>query len=178
MQSAAAHPARDHTAIFESLYDQYRRSAYGLAFLILGDPQAAEDVVQEAYVAVWRSAGSIVAAEESLRSWVLTIVRNRAIDQLRGRAYRQTAFGLDTAMSAVASDDPEHTVLLNDDRARIRNALEHLNARQRQTLELGYFGGLSQTEIARHLGVPLGTVKGRMRSGLTRMRGLLQLADG
>lgn len=178
MQSAAAQPARDQTAIFEWLYGQYRRSAYGLAFLILRDPQAAEDVVQEAYVAVWRRAASIAPAEASLRSWVLTIVRNRAIDHLRGRAHRQTALGLDTAISAVAPDDPEHTVLVNDDRARIRKALGHLNARQRQTLELGYFGGLSQTEIARQMGVPLGTVKGRMRSALTRMRGLLQLADG
>ena len=167
----------DETEVFEWLYGQYFRRAYRLAFLILRDAQAAEDVVQEAYVAVWRRAASIDPAEGSLPSWLLTVVRNRAIDHLRGRAYRQTAIGLDAASSAVAPDDPERAALVSDDRSRIRDALEQLNARQRRTLELGYFGGLSQSEIARQLGVPLGTVKGRMRSGLTRMRGLLQLAE-
>lgn len=165
------------TEAFESLYGQYRRRAYQLAFVILGDSQTAEDVVQEAYVALWRRTASLDPAEGSPSSWLLTVVRNRAIDHLRGRAHRQTGMDLDAASSTVAPDDPERAALLNDDRARIRDALDQLNARQRRPLELGYFGGLSQAEIARQLGVPLGTVKGRMRSGLTRMRWLLQLAE-
>jgi len=165
---------RGEIAAIEWLYDQYGRVAYGLAVRILHDPPAAEDVVQEAYLAVWRRGMAFDPARGSLRSWLLTIVRNRAIDQLRSRAYRQKAIGLETFGSADGVGDPEQTALMTDECVSLRRLLEKLSMGQRRTLELSYFDGLSQTEIALQMGVPLGTVKGRMRLGLGRLRIMLR----
>jgi len=181
---SVGYPDADLVALFRAgdpgavaaLYDRYARLAYGLALRILNDRMAAEDVVQEAFVAVWRNAAAFDQARGNLRTWLLTIVRNRAIDRTRGAPHRKEVAGLDAATEVPGGDNPSDVVVANADRAAVRRHLRALPDRQRDTLELSYFGGLSQTQIARRLQVPLGTVKGRMRLGLLKMRQSLELS--
>jgi len=163
----------DATAI-ESLYDRYGRLAYGLALRILNDRQAAEDVVQDAFVGVWRNAGSFDRSRGSLRNWLLAVVHNRAIDRLRGTARTRQETQLETIERTAAVPDPWEAVALDLERKQIVEAFRQLPEAQRLTLELAYFRGYTHTEIARHLNLPLGTVKGRMRMGLEKMRSFLQ----
>jgi RNA polymerase sigma-70 factor, ECF subfamily len=158
----------------ERLYERYGALAYTLAHRVLRDPGAAEDVVQDAFLAMWRNARTYSVTRGSLRSWLCTIVRNRAIDRMRGRAGRSR---LDVPLDVTAdrSDgvDVADRVVERFEAERVRLGLSTLSAPQRQTLELAYYGGLSQTEIAGQMNVPLGTVKGRTRAGLQRLRALL-----
>lgn len=166
--------ARQDERAIATLYDRYGGLAYGLAYRILGDRAAAEDVVQEAFLSVWRRAVSFEAARGSARSWLLSIVHHRAIDRLRGtpgRARQDTP--LDEVEWVVAVDDPWRDVELTLQREALRRGLDGLPEEQRRAIELAYFGGYTQTEIAGATGVPLGTVKGRIRMGLHKLRGLL-----
>jgi RNA polymerase sigma-70 factor (ECF subfamily) len=167
---------RDDVALAE-LYDRYGRLAFGLAYRLLGERGAAEDVVQEAFLAVWRRAGSFQADRGSARGWLMSIVHNAAIDRRRGRFKReQTDVPLDDLAFKLETDAEDTFAAVADGivAAEVRRALTELPAEQRQAIELAYFGGLTQHEIATRTGTPLGTVKSRMRLGLHKLRTLLQ----
>jgi RNA polymerase sigma-70 factor (ECF subfamily) len=158
----------------EELYDAYGSLAYTLALRVVRDPHIAEDVVQETFLAVWRRSESYDSSRGSLKNWLCRICRNRAIDRVR-RGRSRTAFGvsIDEAVNEPSLSDTWSQVAAELTRQQVRQALDELPADQRQTLELAYFGGYSQTEISQAMEVPLGTVKGRARLGLARLRGQL-----
>jgi RNA polymerase sigma-70 factor (ECF subfamily) len=164
---------------FEVLYDRHGGAAYSLAYRIVGDRAAAEEVTQEAFISVWRSGARFDAARGSVRSWLLSVVRNRAIDFLRSRAGKapKLTFDDDAALEArPAQERTEEEALQRETAAEVRGALGNLPDPQAKVIELAYFGGFSHSEIARILGLPMGTVKGRMRLGLEKIRG--ELAEG
>ena len=159
-----------------ALYDRYGGLAYSLAYRILEDRGAAEDVVQDAFVSAWRRAVSFQPGRGSVRTWLLSIVHHRAIDRLRGTPGRARRDGpLDEAQvdRVVAVEDPWREVETTLQRDALKRGLATLPEEQRRTIELAYFGGYTQTEIAGVMGVPVGTVKGRIRIGLQKLRGLL-----
>ncbi|MCC6629314.1 MAG: sigma-70 family RNA polymerase sigma factor [Chloroflexi bacterium] len=158
----------------EEFYDRYSRLAYGLAYRILGDATAAEDVVQEAFVNVWRQAPSYDPRRGAVRTWLLSIVHHRAIDVVRSRANRQFDVQIDLVEQRLSVADTWQTVAGNVEREAIRRAVAALPAEQQRTIELAYFGGYSQPEIAAAMGVPLSTVKGRIRMAMHKLRALLQ----
>jgi RNA polymerase sigma-70 factor (ECF subfamily) len=154
-----------------SLYDRHSRTAYSLAYRMMGERTAAEDVVQEAFLQVWRTAGSYRAERGSVRTWILSIVRHHGIDQLRLVASRRKVH--DRLEATVSTSQPSEAFTetwRSSQREQIREALRLLPAEQLKVLELGYFWGYTHVEIAELLGLPLGTVKGRMRSGLKKLR--------
>jgi RNA polymerase sigma-70 factor (ECF subfamily) len=161
----------------EMLYDRYSALAYTLAFRVLNDAGAAEDVVQEAFLSVWRRASTYRSDRGSLRTWVCSIVHHRALDRLRGRAGRaRQDLALEHAPIAVTSvSDTWDQVVEVLEREQLKTALSELSMEQRETIELAYYGGYSQTEISDLMQVPLGTVKGRTRLALRKLRGLLEL---
>jgi len=167
--------AGNHDALAE-LYDRYAGLAYGVAIRVLGDPARAEDAVQDAFMNVWNRAASFDAERGSLRAWLLTSVRNRSIDYLRGRgAHEREEHELPPEMAgAVSHSDPWREVALSLERTAVHDALASLPTEQRQVIELAYFGGYTQSEIADRTRVPLGTVKGRIRLALEKMASYLR----
>ena len=164
---------------FEVFYDRHGGVAYSLAYRIVGEKAAAEDVTQEAFISIWKSGARFDRARGSVRSWMLSIVRNRAIDALRSRAGKAPKLSFDD--DAVLEQRPsgeltEEEAMRRETATEIKGALGELPGEQSKVIELAYFGGFSQSEISRMLGVPLGTVKGRMRLGLEKIRG--ELAEG
>ena len=153
------------------LYDRFGRTAYRLAFRILRDSALAEDAVQEAFLAVWRSADAYKRERAKPSTWILTVVHRRAVDLVRREKSRRGE-PLEVAPEPVSGPADEDAVL-RDRRAAVHAALTELPGEQRQALELAYYGGLTQSELAERLGVPLGTVKSRMFAGLGRLRELL-----
>ncbi|HEY6056937.1 MAG TPA: sigma-70 family RNA polymerase sigma factor [Candidatus Limnocylindrales bacterium] len=155
----------------EDLYDRYRTMAYSIALRITADPALAEDVVQDAFLGAWRNADRYVEARGAVKTWLLSIVHHRAIDAVRRR--RPTIDLPDAEMpppAALTLPDVWPEVAGNLDAEAVRVALETLSPVQREAIELAYFGGLTQQEIAVRTGAPLGTVKSRMRLGLLIMR--------
>jgi RNA polymerase sigma-70 factor (ECF subfamily) len=147
--------------------------AFGLAQAMLGEPEAAEEVVQDVFERIWREARSYRAERGSVRTWLLAIARNAAIDRYRRTGSKR---GKETSLDESAERaDPEAEALL--DRAvrseRVRAALRDLPPEQRTVISLSFYGGLAQSEIASRLGIPLGTVKGRARLALSKLRGAL-----
>jgi len=170
---------RKDAEAFEVLYDRHGGAAFSLAYRIVGDRAAAEEVTQEAFISVWRSGARFDAARGSVRSWLLSVVRNRAIDFLRSRAGKapKLTFDDDAVLEArPAEERTEEEALQRETAAEVRGALGKLPGEQSKVIELAYFGGFSHSEIARILGLPMGTVKGRMRLGLEKIRG--ELAEG
>jgi RNA polymerase sigma-70 factor (ECF subfamily) len=168
----AALAERDLSAL-AGLYDRYGRLAYALAYRILGESEAAEDVVQDAFISAWRGAGSFRRDRGNPRGWLLSIVHHRAVDVLR----RKTAFRpapLEGAEQRAADEDTAAMAERNVEQQTVRLALQTLPDAQRRTIELAYFGGYTHVELAELMGVPLGTVKGRMRIGLQKMRRALE----
>jgi RNA polymerase sigma-70 factor, ECF subfamily len=163
---------RDVRAL-EAFYDKHRVFAYALALRTLGNPSDAEDVVQEAFLNAWRSAETYRADRSNPRSWILSIVHHRSIDKLRGRQSRVQAVGLEEGMNAPDGADVWREVAENLTSEDVRQALQHLPTEQRETIELAYFKGYTHTQIADLMEVPLGTVKGRMRMGLHKLKSLL-----
>jgi RNA polymerase sigma-70 factor (ECF subfamily) len=164
---------------FEVFYDRHGGVAYSLAYRIVGERGAAEDVIQEAFISIWRSGARYDRARGSVRSWTLGIVRNRAIDFLRSRAGRgpKLDFDDDSVLEQRPAEELTDTEALHRETAHeVRGALDELPGEQAKVIELAFFGGFSHSEIASMLGVPLGTVKGRMRLGLEKIRG--ELAEG
>lgn len=158
-------------AAIEALYERYSSMAFGLASRITGDPALAEDVVQDAFLGVWRSASRYAESRASARTWVLAIVHHRAIDALRRRRPTVELPGPDAAIPrSLVVDDAWPLVAGRLDRDAIGAALATLPDVQREAIELAYFGGLTQPEIAERIGAPLGTVKSRVRLGLLALR--------
>jgi RNA polymerase sigma-70 factor (ECF subfamily) len=157
---------------FEVVFDRHADAAFSLAYRMCGRRSTAEDVVQEAFVSLWRSGAAYDRGRGSVRSWILGVVRNRAIDLFRRESVRTgkdvNAEGLVEQMRA--PDDTEATIERREDSVQIRAALQELPADQRQVIELAYFGGFSHSQIASMLELAPGTVKGRMRLGLTKLR--------
>ena len=163
----------DHPALL-ALYDRYGRVAYGLAYRILGDAGAAEEAVQDAYLRVWRRAATFDASRGGVRSWLLTIVHHCAIDLLRRRAGAPPVVaGLDEMADRQSVPDAWSEVSGRIESERVRTAVETLPGEQRRAIEMAFFEGLTHREIAERDGLPLGTVKGRLRLGLKRLSGLL-----
>lgn len=144
---------------------------------VLGDAARAEDAVQDAFMSLWNHAASFDPARGSLRAWLLTSVRNRCIDYLRGRGTRERLereLQPDVAYSASPASDPWREVALSLERTAVRDGMATLPAEQRQVIEMAYFGGYSHSEIADMTSLPLGTVKGRMRLGLEKLGSYLR----
>ncbi len=153
------------------LYDRYSGMAYGLALRMVADPGVAEETVQEAYFNVWRSAPSYNESKGSVRNWILSIVHNQAIDRLRRvRSKQRLDTHMELAEDALQRPDVWGEVAAVLERQRINDALRDLPKEQRATIELAYFGGYSHSEIANLLRIPLGTVKGRLRLGMDKLR--------
>ncbi len=173
--------ARDHRALM-ALYDRHGRMAFALAYRVLGDAQAAEEVVQDAFLQVWRRAETFDPARGSgARAWLLTIVRNRAVDGLRRRSGRlREATPLEDVEATAASTAPGPWAEVSSglDRERVRAAVAELPREQQDAIRLAYFDGLSHGEIADRTGIPLGTVKGRVRLGLRKLANLLAEPGG
>jgi len=158
---------------FEILYDRHGGAAYSLAHRIVGSPGVAEDVTQEAFISVWRSGARFDVARGSVRSWTLGIVRNRAIDALRRSSGSAPKLDLDddaVLESQSAPDMTDSEAIRRETARKVRGALQELPAEQSEVIGLAYFGGFTHSEIADMLGMPLGTVKGRMRLGLEKIR--------
>ena len=163
--------ARGQEPALAELYDRLGSVAYGLAFRVLRDGALAEDAVQDAFLAVWRSAGSFVPERAAARTWVLTLVHRRAVDLVRREERRRGE-----SLEGVAEEtDPsaEQAAWLRLERERVQAALRQLPDQQREALELAYYGGFTQSQLAERLGEPLGTIKSRMFAGLSRLRDLL-----
>jgi RNA polymerase sigma-70 factor (ECF subfamily) len=163
--------ARSDDRALAELYDRYGRSAYGLALRVLRDAALAQDAVQEGFLAVWRNADRFRAERAKPSTWILTLVHRRAVDLVR-REERRRGDPLESAPQASGAATAEEAVLRERRRA-VQAALTQLPAHERQALELAYYGGLTQSELADRLDVPLGTIKSRMFSGLRRLRDLL-----
>lgn len=161
---------RDEAA-FELLYQRYVRSVFGLALRRLGDRGHAEDAVQEAFAAVWRSASTYRPERGAAGGWLYTVARNAIVDRLR-----RSGPSADAELPELVSAEPgppEQTEQ-SDVAWRVHRALEELQPREREVIELAYWSGMSQSEVADYLGLPLGTVKTRTRSGLARLASVLE----
>jgi RNA polymerase sigma-70 factor (ECF subfamily) len=163
--------ARSDEGALGELYDRYSRVAFGLARRVLRDTALAEDAVQDAFLAVWRTAGRFVPERAQARTWLLTIVHRRAVDLVR-REERRRAEPL-AGLPAEQAAETSEGAWLSLERERVRDALAKLPDQQREALELAYYGGFTQSELAERLGEPLGTIKSRMFNGLARLRELL-----
>ena len=160
--------ARDAEA-FELLYDRYHRLVYGLALRVLADPVAAEDVTQAVFLKLWSA--PTLFRDGNFGAWIARVARNRAFDVLRSRAPASER----ALPEALPVDDAlEDTALARIDAERVRSALAQLPPEQREPIELGFFGGVTQEQIARQTGLPLGTIKTRIRTGLRRLRSALE----
>jgi RNA polymerase sigma-70 factor (ECF subfamily) len=161
----------EHSALAE-LYDRFGRGAYGLAYRILRDETLAEDAVQEAFLGVWRQAARFVPERGKASTWIMTLVHRRAVDLVR-REERRRADTLERAPEQEAPGTVDEEAWLRLQRERVQQALSHLPDQQREALELAYYGGFTQSELAERLGQPVGTIKSRMFMGLARLRELL-----
>jgi RNA polymerase sigma factor (sigma-70 family) len=164
----------DEAALGE-LYDRFGRIAYGLAFRILRDASLAEDAVQEAFLQAWRGASTYRRERARASTWLLTFVHRRAVDLVRREERRRVEPSESLADPPGPGADEE--AALGSRQQIVRAALQALPSEQRQAIELAYYGGLTQSEVAARLGQPLGTIKSRMFSGLERLRTLLAEAD-
>jgi len=155
------------------LYDRFGRTAYGLSFRMLRNESLAEDAVQEAFLTVWRSAARFVPERAKASTWLLTIVHRRAVDVVRREERRRTEPLGPATDAASAEGSAEDVAWLRLRRERVQDALRQLPDEQREAIELAYYGGFTQSELADRLGQPLGTIKSRMFAGLGRLRELL-----
>ena len=164
--------ARGEESALAELYDRFGRVAYGLSVRILRDQALAQDAVQDAFMTVWRSAGRFVPERAKARTWILTLVHRRAVDVVRREDSRRGE-PLEAAPAESGGPSAEDAAWQRLERERVQEALRKLPDQQREALELAYYGGFTQSELAERLGVPLGTIKSRMFSGLARLRELL-----
>jgi RNA polymerase sigma factor (sigma-70 family) len=162
----------DHVALAE-LYDRFGRIAFSLAFRVLRDEALAEDAVQEAFLAVWRGAARFMPERAKASTWILTLVHRRAVDLVR-REERRRADPLPETDFGGSEPSAADVAWLHLERQRVQAALARLPDQQREAIELAYYGGFTQSELAERLGEPLGTIKSRMFAGLARLRELLE----
>lgn len=173
--------ARDESA-FAVLYDRYADLVFSASVRVLADSQLAEDATQDIFVRLWRRPEAFVPERGRFISWLMSVVRNRAVDEVRARGRRRKREGepgsdpheLALSQLPAESDDPYREAQLREEQLLVRGALRELPVEQRRALELAYFGGLTQQEIASALGEPLGTVKTRIRLGMQKLRRALQ----
>jgi RNA polymerase sigma-70 factor (ECF subfamily) len=163
---------------FTTLYDRHGRAAFSLAYRMMGERQAAEDLAQDAFLKVWRSASSYRAERGSVRTWILSIVHNRGIDQIRSYASRRrTQDKIEASAPRSQPSEAFAQTWRNSQRDQIREALNTLPPEQLKILELAYFSGYTHVEISDLLSLPLGTVKSRMRLGLKKIRDYFESRD-
>jgi RNA polymerase sigma-70 factor, ECF subfamily len=163
---------------FATLYDRHSRAAYSLAYRMMGERQAAEDLAQDAFLKVWRGASSFRAERGSVRTWILSIVHNRGIDQIRSQASRRrTQDKIEASAPRSQPSEAFAETWRNSQRDQVREALDTLPPEQLKILELAYFSGYTHVEISDLLRLPLGTVKGRMRLGLKKIRDYFESSD-
>ena len=163
---------------FALLYDRHSRAAYSLAYRLMNGRQAAEDLLQDSFIKVWRSAGGYRVGRGSVRTWILSIVRNRALDQFRSDASRRRT--RDEVEASTPTSYPSEAFAetwRNTQQEQMREVLKMLPQEQLRILELAYFCGCTHVEIAERLSLPLGTVKGRMRLGLEKLRNHAELRE-
>lgn len=170
-EALVALAARSDSSALAELYDRYGRIAYGLALRILRDEALAEDAVQDGFLAVWRTAARFIPERGKASAWILTLVHRRAVDVVR-REERRRAESLER-IPEPGGGSVDEDAWLRLQRGRVQDALRQLPDPQREAIELAYYGGFSQSELAERLGQPLGTIKSRMFSGLARLRELL-----
>jgi RNA polymerase sigma-70 factor (ECF subfamily) len=171
-EALVALTARSEQSALAELYDRFGRPAYGLALRILRDEALAEDAVQEAFLALWRTAGRFVPERGKASTWILTLVHRRAVDIVRREEHRR-ADSLEYAPEQQSQGAVDEEAWLRLQRERVQAALRNLPDQQREAIELAYYGGFTQSELAERLGQPLGTIKSRMFGGLARLRELL-----
>lgn len=166
---------------FEALYDRYGDLVYSVSIRVVGDAHVAQDVTQDVFLRVWRKPDHFDQGRGKFVTWLLSVARNRSIDERRsyGRRLRHEALPSateeeDVVPSTDERDDPAIMTVLLDERKAVRDAMRVLPPEQRLAIQLAYFGGLTQQEIANQLGHPLGTVKTRIRLGMQKMRGVLE----
>jgi RNA polymerase sigma-70 factor, ECF subfamily len=166
---------RGKAPAFEVVYERHASAAFSLAYRIVGTRNGAEDVSQEAFLSIWRSGARYDRNRGSVRTWVLGIVHHRAIDYLRRSAVHDKRRASDEGMEErfEARERTDSEVARRDEARTVRKAMDELPAEQSQVIELAYFGGFTHTEIADMLDTPVGTVKGRMRLGMEKMRAAL-----
>ncbi len=175
----AAVVARD-VAAFSALYDRYAGLVYSTALRVLRDPQLAEDTAQEIFVRLWQRPEAFIPARGRFATWLLSITRNRAVDEVRARGRRrrrELEQGEERSLPLPAPEDdadPTRLAELHEEQRAVRAALAALPPEQRRVLELAYFGGLTHQEIAALLREPLGTVKTRIRLGMQKLRAALE----
>jgi RNA polymerase sigma-70 factor, ECF subfamily len=162
---------------FEIVYDRHGGAAFSLAYRMVGNRSAAEDITQEAFLSLWRSGARYDRARGSVRTWLLGIVRNRAIDLLRREVMQAPAISFEDEISAdkrpSSASETDVEALRREAARQVRGVLNELPGDQMRVIELAYFGGLTHSQIAETLGMPLGTVKGRMRLGMEKIRARL-----
>ncbi len=166
-----AQVARADMTAFEGLYDRYGRSVFSLALTMLRDAEAAQEISQEVFLDIWRTANSFDPRRGSARAWILALAHHKAVDAVRRQRLR-TAEPLDE--NTPDHQDVAELAAAGLARGRVRGALEALSPEQRQAIGLAYYGGYTQREIAERLGVPLGTIKTRIRDGMLRLRSALR----
>jgi RNA polymerase sigma-70 factor (ECF subfamily) len=171
-EALVALAARSEQSALAELYDRYGRAAYGLALRVLRDEALAEDAVQEAFLSVWRTASRFVPERGSASTWILTLVHRRAVDAVR-REERRRGDSLEHAPELASGSSVDEEAWVRLQRERVQAALRQLPDQQREALELAYYGGFTQSELAERLGQPIGTIKSRMFTGLARLRELL-----
>ncbi len=171
-EAVVALVARSDEYALAELYDRFGRVAYGVALRILRDEKLAEDAVQEGFLTAWRNADRFMPERAKASTWLLTLVHRRAVDLVR-RENRRRAEPLVEGAEAPPSGSAEEDAWLRFERERVQAALRRLPDQQREALELAYYGGFSQSELAERLGQPIGTIKSRMFTGLARLRELL-----
>ena len=171
-EAVVALVARSDQEALAELYDRFGRVAYGLALRVLRDEKLAEDAVQEGFLTAWRNADRFMPERAKASTWVLTLVHRRAVDLVR-REDRRRADPLSATVEPEPSDSAEDDAWLRFERERVQAALRKLPDQQREALELAYYGGFTQSELAERLGQPVGTIKSRMFTGLAHLRELL-----
>jgi len=173
--------ARRDEAALAALYDRYSRLVFSVALRVVGQRQLAEDITLEAFHSMWQAAASFRQDRGRFATWLMSVARHRAIDELRRLGVRPEGSSVEMdhelGNHPAFSDSVEELVSLEQQRAAVRRALADLPEPQRHALELAYFGGLTQQEIAEKLATPLGTVKTRMRMGMQKLRRMLEQPD-
>ena len=176
-EAVVALVARSDEEALAELYDRFGRVAYGLALRIVRDEKLAEDAVQEGFLTVWRNADRFMPERGKASTWLLTLVHRRAVDLVRREDRRRTD-PLPETTELTSGDSAADDAWLRFERERVQAALRQLPDQQREALELAYYGGFSQSELAERLGQPVGTIKSRMFTGLARLRELLADPNG